>query len=684
MSSTYAKFIAEAAYKHTLDKPNTSYNMAWYEEAGRTAHRVDIDSIWVDSLYIPTTAPEVDDDGFYRATINNEKIKILQKCENIALDKVKGTKYTYYSPYLIDSIIPSYGSGYEAKLTDWNGVEIPFGLNQWVIDPDSGYLTFMLGWPEGYQETPRLSFFKYVGRKANETMLLSSGIVPMDDNYNPVNDKDIATKDYVDKTVSPTDSTLQKLIPTKPANISNVDLTLDCDYIMASPWNSTTEIPLIFYDDDWKIRIPPFYHPGNGNLSIIVNNVELLTIDLNTVSGPDIKSNIYYIESVYDPYSADIIAKNFYSVIKSYINIPKNILDTFTSDKVPYITVYVKQTYNFTTYISNSITIGFEKRVNLPNISNINLSELKNDKDSIIKYISGVPSLNENTVLCFSYSINDINFYKSNLISKYTTDFFGKIIESDDTYDKAYPIHRVKENLRIENNVYTEKLNLTIYGNNVEKNYNISTNRSYNIRIDTVSDESNRIISPEKFNSDFSLEKWTSSKAAQNLNKSNELQMLDGYYQWPTGNYTDIGNFEAYKVTDTFTISLNAGPDYSNITEGIRYVSFAYDMPLCNGFWISIENPKSISNNYSTKAYILPVFKCMVKNETGWLDMNLPYEGVLSPRESGEGCLISSLSTLDKKYITFGNEPLEGTLFIVIGIRKSSIKFSGINIVFNS
>jgi hypothetical protein len=109
-------------------------------------------------------------------------------------------------------------------------------------------------------------------------------------------------------------------------------------------------------------------------------------------------------------------------------------------------------------------------------------------------------------------------------------------------------------------------------------------------------------------------------------------------------------------------------------------------MPICNGFWISFENAHNIEVNKDTQAYKnIAQFRCEVEGQTGWLNMSIPYEGVLSPRETNEGCLVVASSNIEEKYITFGNEPLSGKLNITVGINEySAVKFSGIKIVFNT
>ena len=688
MNSTYAKFIAESAYKHTVDKPHTGNGIAFYEEPGRIAHRVDLDAIWTDAEYIPLDAPAVDKNGFYTVEVGSLNLRILQRLEDIPLDKVPGTKATYKSVYLIDTIFPSYGTGYSITLTDWNGEVIPFGLNQWVIDPDNGEITFLAGWPKEYQENPRISFYRYVGRKANTTFLRADGSVSMIPGYVPTKDLDIATKEYVDKATGDVNNIVSKLVPTTPPTLDHAELTLEYDRnIIATPWNSTVKMPIVFYGDEYRINVPQFYNPGKGEFHININGFDALDVDLESVGSPDI-FDYWVVTSVVDPYRNSKVANNFYKSINSYIVIPDSVVKSLTSVNTPYITIYCYTYYDFTRYESKPITIGFEPRIENASIDTFKMGQLKHESGNPIKYISGVPTLKAGSSLMYGCSITDIEYFKNVYIGEMSVNNFQKdLLYPNNTYSSAHPTHIVNQEITIPDNIAFEKLLINVKANEVELIDNVTVTKQYNIRVDTISDESNRCKSPLSFEETYESQPWTEEDAKENLNLSNELQMLEGLYQWPRGNYTSNGDFDSIKITDDVSLpSLVRGPNYDEITGGIRYVTFSYDMPICNGFWISFENAHNIEVNKDTQAYKnIAQFRCEVEGQTGWLNMSIPYEGVLSPRETNEGCLVVASSNTEEKYITFGNEPLSGKLNITVGINEySAVKFSGIKIVFNT
>ena len=687
MSSIYAKFIAESAYKHSVDKPHTGNGIAFYEEPGRIAHRVDLDAIWTDAEYIPLDAPEVDEDGFYSVQVGTLKLRILQRLEDIPLDKVPGTKSTYKSVFLKDTIFPSYGTGYSITLKDWNNEVIPFGLNQWVIDPDNGEITFLAGWPEGYQELPKISFFRYVGRKANTTFLRADGSVKMDPGYVPTKDQDIATKAYVDSMTGDVSDIVGKLVPTTPPTLDKVDLELEYDrHMIGSPWNGEEKMPVVFLGESYKINIPQFYNPGKGEFHINVNGFDILDIALENVTGPKIY-DYWTVTSVVDPYRNSKVANNFYKSINSYIILPVETINSLISPEVPYLTIYCYTYYDFTKNMSNPLTIGFENHIELPFIGNYTVDQLTHESGNPIKYISGVPTLKSGSTFKYAFDIVNLEYFKNEFLGTYkVNDFQEGIIYPNNVYDEVHPTHRAVQTITMPENAHFEKIDIDIASNDLTLENNINAARTYPIRVDSISDESARKVSPSTFNESYYSTDWTEQDARTSLAVSNELQMLEGLYQWPNGDYTHIGNFDDLRLEENISLSaVTPGPDYSNLPPSVRFVTFSYDMPICNGFWIGFENGQNIISDYNTHSYKnISQFRCEVEDQTGWLNMSVPYEGVLSPRETDEGCLVVASSNDDMKYITFGNSPLAGRLNITIGIAKNSgIKFSGIKIIFN-
>ena len=68
-----------------------------------------------------------------------------------------------------------------------------------------------------------------------------------------------------------------------------------------------------------------------------------------------------------------------------------------------------------------------------------------------------------------------------------------------------------------------------------------------------------------------------------------------------------------------------------------------------------------------------------VKGSTDWLDAKEPYDGIGINNGWMQGCLAVQDSKDGKIYCTFGPKPLEGILYVRIGITYSShTRFKGI------
>tara|TARA_E500000081_G_scaffold155486_1_gene196803 strand:+ start:680 stop:1498 length:819 start_codon:yes stop_codon:yes gene_type:complete len=125
--------------------------------------------IWTESELIPSTAPSMTSDGDVQG--------VIEYVKNYQLQKVEGTTSAFYGQRLVDVIPFNFGDGsYNYSLTDSNGGAIPFGTQDWILDPDVGVLVFSesLGSLSSLSTNPpRITCYRYVGSKG----VSSSGAV---------------------------------------------------------------------------------------------------------------------------------------------------------------------------------------------------------------------------------------------------------------------------------------------------------------------------------------------------------------------------------------------------------------------------------------------------------------------------------------------------------------------------
>ena len=669
----YQQYIIEEAFKNSVkNKPNTSSLLAWYEEEGDLKKRVDVSSIWIDADYIPNQAPYLLNGQTYFAEINNLQIGILKYFEKSPVFKIKGTNNSFQNENLKDSIESSYGIGYAVKLSDARGDVIPFGLNKWVIDAGAGTLTFIDGIPSGYVQPFYVSFYKYIGRKGNNTILLSDGQTKMLPGYKPTEDKSLVTKDYVDKNITDVSKIVEKLIPNTPSNFAGKDLVLLNKHRSGSLLTYTSPIIDVVYTNDkvLNFRVPDFWDENKkGKFVVFVNNNIVYSIPINELDeGYD--DGIVKVEKILESYPDNLVADDFYKSIRLTVSLNyDSVIYPKISGCISPIRVEWQSLDELEKHISNSMIIGWEGYSGKGVIDNIQISPTGISQ----RYISGVPALVKDDNFKMSCRILTLKNFKKPYHGHIKIDgIVDEDIPTEQTYAALDAAINYSNTLNVPVGVYSETMYVKIDSWNLDSEMNASLGITYNIRTDSVSDESNRVTSsinnPGK--------PWNPE---QSLKENAELQMLNGLYQWPRGDYTKNGIIGSN--TEPFC---QPGPDYSDIIDGTRYVTFKYNLENANGFYFTIENAQGFECSPQTFAFSKVSFlKCFIDSKKTWLNMNSPYDGVLSPFDcKDKGCLVVNRSNTSKRYCTFGTEVISGIMYITLGINYNlDIKLSGISVL---
>lgn len=145
-------------FKKLLGKSSTNDSRQFFEEPRNARAAVYTSQIWSESADIPDTAPTLAPDAISG---------VVQYKEDLVLTAVPGTTNAFASDDLIDAIPFNFGDGTSYNYTVENSVggAIPFGTGDWIVDPDTGTLTFYGTVPANMP--PRISFYKYVGQKAD-------------------------------------------------------------------------------------------------------------------------------------------------------------------------------------------------------------------------------------------------------------------------------------------------------------------------------------------------------------------------------------------------------------------------------------------------------------------------------------------------------------------------------------
>ena len=682
MSDKYIENIAEQSYKNSIQHvPHTDVNKAWYEEMGTVAPRVEADRVWMDSAYIPNDPTQVTfTDDLYYATINKSSVAVVKKYTDLQLSKVSGTLATYANDELKDMIL---GDAYIPTIKDANGDSIPFGLNKWAVDESNGNLSFTEGFPSGFTSPITISFYRYVGRKITEAIITTDGSVPMMDEYVPEKKQDVATKVYVDDQVATVSDVVGKIAPPVPDTFEGKDLTLICDKAFSAYDVSSGDLMSKVVLPSWSftVDLPKFYNPGYGTVSLLITS-QNITYTYKSIDLASIDTTAFNITYNGDAYADTLASRGFYNAIKMQFDTSFDALPIIYSAGAAFKFQF-KYGYKSTSYVSNILEIGKEEEQITSSFKSGNFALAPVDGYAL-RWVSGVPTPTAGSqIKVTGTSYRTLQYYKSNeKIADLTAFEASSDVLPDNSYGTYYPLGAFNSTISIPESCYAEQLIVTGKTYDIFGVQNGTHSETYNYRTDTVSDESGRVTSGTE-----AIETITDAgnawDATADLTDANELQMLNGQYQWPTKDFS-VNSTQISSITQ-FTFDTNfiaAGPDYSKCSQaGVRYVTFEHDMSIANGVYISIDNADNLTQDSQTKAYEVDSMLICVSGKTKWLDAKEAYDGTGTVSEWKQGCL-SALNSKDGKiYCTFGPKPLTGKLLIRIGIKYSSgIKFSGVTV----
>jgi hypothetical protein len=149
--------IANSLFKKQQGVSSTSDQRQFFEEPRSARLAIYMSQLLGQSDLIPTTAPVLAD----QATSANGVVKYYA---GLTLTAVAGVSNAFYSDSLKGCIPFNFGDGsYNYVLKDSSGNTIPFGSGDWLVDGDTGVLTFYTSVPANMP--PVISFYQYVGTR---------------------------------------------------------------------------------------------------------------------------------------------------------------------------------------------------------------------------------------------------------------------------------------------------------------------------------------------------------------------------------------------------------------------------------------------------------------------------------------------------------------------------------------
>ena len=441
---------------------------------------------------------------------------------------------------------------------------------------------------------------------------------------------------------------LLKLLPPKPLDLYMVDLIFENTYHARQ--ESSGNLHVNCTDDTTpRAYAENFYNGDEGTLTCEIDAVQCGSIVLT--GGDDTGRNDEYLTIIddSDPYAGEAGKEGFWKQISAEI-IPNSPL-SFSNH------IY-NMIHSQSGLTQNNIWVDNPQNATINSIAIVLPSQCN-------RWISGVPSLQINDMIVYSANLN-------NAVGKhYHIDYVSRVYSlytSADYYDPTSPpnegdIININGDVNINNHVYTENLSLTFVPYN-SKQACSSVQHDTNARVDTVSNEIRVRSGLGQFpnfgtNDDDFGDVYDSTISLKTSPYITELQLLNGKYQIPHGNY-----------------SLNLptqGPDYSSgMGNDMRWVTFqTIVIDNKSGLNINFNSVAGTWNGIETEGIEIYV---KVEGDTGWLNGNKAYPGVGSPTNDNDYAMVYSMSTATSKRITFGSIVRTGVVYVRIGLPMNSNK----------
>ena len=143
-------------FKKLLGKSQTTSSRDFFEEPYNAPSNILSSQIWTDSSLIPTQSAAFTGSGHV--------IGVVKYVADLSLTAVAGTTNAFQHDSLRDAIPFNFGNGsYNYTLKNNIDASIPFGSGDWLVDTESGVVSFYSSVPSNMP--PKITFYQYVGTK---------------------------------------------------------------------------------------------------------------------------------------------------------------------------------------------------------------------------------------------------------------------------------------------------------------------------------------------------------------------------------------------------------------------------------------------------------------------------------------------------------------------------------------
>lgn len=285
---------------------------------------------------------------------------------------------------------------------------------------------------------------------------------------------------------------------------------------------------------------------------------------------------------------------------------------------------------------------------------------------SMTSYISGVPTLTTSqTVTSIAFNINNVSsyFYAASSVYQINAGLIAGSTGDPNVIPSSYGEtgNVTGKSGAIQSGQFSDlSFSFTVRGRNSIGAYGSNTTfTSTTHRVDTVSNETSRKTSGSGSYPASGYNGVYDSTQSLVGTYTDELQLRNGLYVYPTVNYTSVG-----------------GPNYSGAS-GTRWATFNLGTFTNNrNFTLTINGSSGITSIGQVNLLI----EVKIEGATSWVDANSAYAGVGNPGSgaNGVGSVVIGSSTATSRRITFGSIVYSGSIIVRIGFTGTGLGFSSL------
>jgi hypothetical protein len=288
---------------------------------------------------------------------------------------------------------------------------------------------------------------------------------------------------------------------------------------------------------------------------------------------------------------------------------------------------------------------------------------------SMSSYISGVPTLTTSqTITAIGFSVSNVSsyFYASTSVYSINAGLIAGSTGDPNSVPTAYGEtgNVTGKSGTIQSNQFSDlTFSFTVKGRNSIGTYGSDTTfTSNNHRVDTVSNESSRKTSGSGNYPSSGYNSIYDSTQSLVGTYTEELQLRNGLYVYPSVNYSSVG-----------------GPNYSGAS-GTRWATFNLGTFTSNSaFTLTINGSSGITSIGQANLLI----QVKIEGATSWVDGDSAYSGTGNPGSGANGVaavVIGYPSTATSRRITFGSITYSGAIIVRIGYTGAGPQFTSLSV----